>query len=64
MEEEACHLKIVNGEGSFGEKFHYGGWPANSPHSGMEVVFATEPDASCAVFASIAEPHKVGPARD
>lgn len=63
MEEEACHLKIVDGEGSFGELLNHRGGPANSPHRWMEVVFATEPDAASAVLACVTEAHKVGPAR-
>jgi hypothetical protein len=64
VKHEARHFEVIDCEGSTAEEFHNGRGPAEPPDSWMEVLFAAEPYAAGAVFASIAEADKVGPARD
>jgi len=62
LKEEACHFQVIDGELANGEEVDNVRWPGHTPEGGVEVIFATEPDAPTAIFGSITEANIVGPA--
>ena len=69
MNEEACHLKVIDGEVALRVIGRFKSVadvlrPLDSPNNWVKVIFSTEPDATSSPLAGITEANKMRPPRD